>query len=412
MRRYVLAPLMLLVGLALASAARAETRVALVIGNGAYQTVRGLPNPPRDARAMGDLFRAAGFDSVTVKTDLGVSQMRAAFREFARAAEGADIAAVFYAGHGLEVGGHNYLVPIDARLEHDTDVEDEAIDLDHILDQLAPAKRLKLVILDACRENPFAPRMKTSGASRSVGRGLAPPASERADVLVAYAAAAGATAADGDGDHSPFTAALLDNLTRPGIDIRLALGKARDEVAKATGGRQIPFKYDSLGGDTLALAPVDPPRPPAPATPIAIETPARPVREVPAAKCGGNSDEALSAPIRNVFAALSAKNLSSYAEQWSESAIWKNGKTGETRGRDEILRRKDAQFRSWGRVDARIASLSILTRTDVDALIEDVYVMNIQGSRGPFQDRGRERYRVQCQDDGSWRITENLDYAP
>jgi hypothetical protein len=401
--------------LALASAARAEKRVALVIGNGAYQTVRGLPNPPRDARAMGDLFRAAGFDSVTVETDLGISEMRAQFREFARQAEGADIAAVFYAGHGLEVGGHNYLVPIDARLEHDTDVEDEAIDLDHILDQLAPAKRLKLVILDACREDPFAPRMKSGGASRSIGRGLAPPASERADVLVAYAAAAGATAADGDGDHSPFTSALLDNLTRPGLDIRLALGKARDEVSKATGGKQIPFKYDSLGGDTLALAPAGSPAPPTPTptpTPVAVEPPARPARALPAAKCGGNSDEALSAPIRGVFAALSAKNLASYAEQWSDAAIWKNGKTGETRDRDEIMRRKDAQFRSWGRVDARIASLSILGRTETEALIEDVYVMNIQGARGYFQDRGRERYRVACQDDGSWRIVENLDYAP
>jgi hypothetical protein len=235
---------------------RSEKRVALVIGNGGYRSVANLPNPPRDAMAMSELFKAAGFDEVTVKTDLGVIEMRAELRDFARKAAGADIAAVFFAGHGIEVGGRNYLVPIDAKLEFDSDVEDEAVDLDRILQQLEPVKRLKLVILDACRENPFAPRMKSlSGRSREIGRGLTPPSREGADTLVAYAAAVGATAADGTGNHSPFTAALLNNLTRPGLDIRLALGKVRDEVLRATGSQQIPFITGSLGGDTFALAP-------------------------------------------------------------------------------------------------------------------------------------------------------------
>jgi hypothetical protein len=240
----------------LTDTAHSEKRVALVIGNGGYLSVANLPNPPRDAMAMSQLFKAAGFDEVTVKTDLGVSEMRAELRDFARKAAGADIAAVFYAGHGIEVGGRNYLVPIDAKLEFDTDVEDEAVDLDRILQQLEPVKRLKLVILDACRENPFAPRMKNlGGRSRGIGRGLTPPSREGADTLVAYAAAVGTTAADGAGNHSPFTAALLNNLTRPGLDIRLALGKVRDEVLRATGSQQIPFISGSLGGDTLALAP-------------------------------------------------------------------------------------------------------------------------------------------------------------
>ena len=239
----------------LANPALAERRVALVIGNGAYETVANLPNPPRDARAMANLFKAAGFDEVTVETDLGLAKMREKLRNFSRRAADADIAVVFYAGHGIEVGGHNYIVPIDAKLEFDTDVEDEAIDLDHILQQLESVKRLKLVILDACRENPFAPRMKSASRTRDIGRGLAPPERPSANTLIAYAAALGATAADGNGANSPFTTALLKNLTRPGLDVRLALGKTHDDVLAATDNRQEPYVYTSLGGDTLALAP-------------------------------------------------------------------------------------------------------------------------------------------------------------
>ena len=223
--------------LVLAPCAHAERRVALVIGNGAYVSVANLPNPPRDATAIGDLFKTAGFDDVTVRTDLGIAQMRAVLREFVRKAADADIAAVFHAGHGIEVGGHNYIIPVDAKLELETDVEDEAIDLDRVLQQLEPVKRLKLVILDACREDPFAPRMRSLGQSRDIGRGLSPPTRQGADTLVAFAAAAGAMAADGVGAHSPFTSALLNNLTRPGLDVRLALGKVRDEVLKDTSGR-------------------------------------------------------------------------------------------------------------------------------------------------------------------------------
>ena len=174
MRRFFSLVPLLIGWLAIATLAHAEKRVALVIGNGAYQHVANLPNPPRDAIAIGDMFKAAGFDEVIVKTDLGNSEMRADLREFARKSVGADIAAVFYAGHGIEVGGRNYLVPVDAKVEYDTDVEDEAVDLDRVLQQLEPAKRLKLVILDACRDNPF-PHMKSLSQSRSVGRGLCAP---------------------------------------------------------------------------------------------------------------------------------------------------------------------------------------------------------------------------------------------
>jgi uncharacterized caspase-like protein len=134
-------------------------------------------------------------------------------------------------------------------------VEDEAVDLDHVLQLLDPVRHLKLVILDACRDNPFATHMKLINASRSVGRGLAPPEPQTSNTLVAYAARAGAVAADGSGGNSPFTAALLHNLTKPGLDVRIALGLVHAEVLAATARRQEPFLYGALGGGTLALAP-------------------------------------------------------------------------------------------------------------------------------------------------------------
>lgn len=238
-----------------ATSAAAERRVALVIGNGDYETVARLANPSRDAGAIADMLRAANFDAVTVATDVGFREMNAAVRDFALAAATADIAVLFYAGHGIEIGGRNFLVPVDARIQYAEDADAEAVDLDRLLQLLEPARRLKLVILDACRDNPFAARMKSiAGASRSIGRGLAAPTLKGADTLVAFATAPGTTAADGDGAHSPFTAALLANLLAPGLDIRIALGKTRDAVLAATGNRQVPFINGSLGGDSLPLA--------------------------------------------------------------------------------------------------------------------------------------------------------------
>jgi hypothetical protein len=163
----------------------------------------------------------------------------------------ADIAIVYYAGHGIEVDGINYLIPTDARLARDFDVEDETISLDRVLRATDSARRLRLVILDACRDNPFAQSMKRS--SRAIGRGLAKVEPTTPDTLVAFAAKAGSTASDGDGAHSPFTTALLKYVTTPGLDIRLALGRARDEVMETTRPRQEPFVYGSLGGRTVSI---------------------------------------------------------------------------------------------------------------------------------------------------------------
>lgn len=235
--------------------AAAHKRVALVIGNSAYANVGALANPARDAAAMEALFKEAGFAKVVRADDLGVTQMRRALRDFATDVREADIAVVFFAGHGLEVNGVNYLIPTDALLERDIDVPDEAVSLERVNELLEGAKKLRLVVLDACRHNPFTRTIKRTLPTRSIGRGLAEVASVPSDTLVAFAAKAGSTAADGDGANSPYTTALLKHLTTPGLDVQLALRRVRDEVVRSTNRGQEPFTYGSLGGAEVPLVP-------------------------------------------------------------------------------------------------------------------------------------------------------------
>lgn len=231
----------------------ADGRVALVIGNSRYQHVPSLSNPANDAGAIALLLNRAGFNAVERHENLGVSDMRRVVREFSERTRDADIALIYYAGHGMEVGGANYLVPVDAALRRDIDMEDETVSLDRLLQVMEPARRLRLVILDACRDNPFVKSMARTMASRSVGRGLARVEPTMSDTLIAFAAKAGSTAADGNRFHSPFTSALLKHLVTPGLDIRLALGQVRDEVMNETSKRQEPFVYGSLGGGIITL---------------------------------------------------------------------------------------------------------------------------------------------------------------
>jgi uncharacterized caspase-like protein len=233
----------------------AEKRVALVMGNSAYQNVNRLANPTNDSEAMSAILRKAGFDVVELKRDLNVSDMRRALRDFSDTVRDADVAIVYFAGHGIEIDGTNYVIPVDAVLERDIDAFDEAIPLDRILTVIEPAKQLRLVILDACRDNPFNKTMKRTIGSRAVGRGLARVDPTSPNTLVAFAAKAGSMAFDGDSKNSPFTAALVKFLPRPGLDLRKALGFARDEVLKTTNNKQEPFIYGSLGGDDVALVP-------------------------------------------------------------------------------------------------------------------------------------------------------------
>lgn len=259
-----LCSLVAMIGIAVLSAviapgaALADKRVALVVGNSAYQSVPKLPNPSADANAVARMFRDAGFDSVDVLINVGNLEFKRAIRKFENVADQADIAVVYYAGHGLEIGGNNYLIPVDARLASDRDADDEAIPLERLVSSADGAKRLRLVILDACRDNPFVGTMRrerSRHATRGVTGGLGKVEPTSTDTLIAYAAKAGSTADDGDGEHSPFTTAILRDLPVPGLDVRLAFGRVRDEVLKATRNRQEPFVYGSLGGGNVSLVP-------------------------------------------------------------------------------------------------------------------------------------------------------------
>ncbi len=231
----------------------AANRVALVIGNSAYQHTRVLRNPGPDAKAIAETFKKIGFD-VSLKRDLTYKQLRNALRVFGRKARSAEMAVVYYAGHGMELGKHNWLVPVDARIKRDDEVEDEAVSLSYVLRKVQGASKLKLVILDACRNNPLASKMAmSSGLTRSVTRGLGRIEPESDGVLVAYAAKHGTRALDGDGRHSPYAAALLKHMATPGLDVRLMFGKVRDDVRKVTGKQQEPFIYGSLGGQPVML---------------------------------------------------------------------------------------------------------------------------------------------------------------
>ncbi|MFO1098942.1 MAG: caspase family protein [Xanthobacteraceae bacterium] len=267
MRQRLLSIAAALAGLVLvavsATAAMAERRVALVIGNATYQNASSLTNTINDASAMARMFQKAGFDVVESRTDLGVVEFKRALREFMFTAQDADIAVVYFAGHGIEIRGSNYLIPVDAKLRSDYDADDEAVSLERLILAVEPVKQLRLIILDACRDNPFLRRMQRAFAARAVTGGLATVEPSAGNTLIAYAAKAGSVSYDGAGPNSPFTTSLMKHLFEPGLDIRIAFGRVRDEVMKMTANRQEPFVYGSLGGTTIPL--VKAPDQPAPA---------------------------------------------------------------------------------------------------------------------------------------------------
>lgn len=226
-------------------------RVALVIGNGAYLRVPTLPNPTRGAADVARALERLDF-KVTQVSNGTAADMRKAIVEFGRAAEGSMMAVVFYAGHGMEAGGENWLIPTDAELRSDADVDSEAVSLRSVNLQVSKARQLGLIILDACRNNPFEAKMKRSLVTRAVARGLAP--TEPTDnVLIAYAARDGTTASDGDGRNSPFTAALLRHIETPGLEISFLFRRVRDDVMTSTKREQQPFVYGSLSKEEIYL---------------------------------------------------------------------------------------------------------------------------------------------------------------
>jgi hypothetical protein len=229
--------------------ASAQNKVALVIGNGAYQNVPELPNPPHDAADVAAAFQRLGF-SVQLVTDARYEVMRLALLKFSEKARTAEMAVVFFAGHGMEINGENWLVPTDAELKSDLDVDQEAISLHAVMLMVSAASKLGLVILDACRNNPFLSKMKRTLATRGLDRGLS-RVEPTDNVLVAYSARDGTTADDGGRRNSPFTTALLKYLEVPGLEINFLFRDVRDDVIASTHGEQEPFVYGSLSKEAI-----------------------------------------------------------------------------------------------------------------------------------------------------------------
>jgi tetratricopeptide (TPR) repeat protein len=222
-------------------------RIALIIGNGAYKNVQQLDNPPRDARLIAAALKDVGFQTVTLTNDLTRDKFFEALKAFASEAEKADWAVVYYAGHGFEVGGVNYLVPVDAKLAADKDAETEAVALEQVIAAVGGARKLRLVMLDACRDNPFAPAMQRTIALKLVDKGFSniEPA---AGFMVVYAAKHGQTALDGDGTDSPFATAVARDVKTPHVEVRKLFDLVRDDVWSASKHQQEPFTYGSPPG--------------------------------------------------------------------------------------------------------------------------------------------------------------------
>ncbi|MCA1525486.1 caspase family protein [Bradyrhizobium yuanmingense] len=232
------------------SAAKADRRVAFVVGNGSYKNVAQLPNPPIDAKAMAATLRNVGFE-VIEGSNLSRDQMTEKLLDFGRKAQGSDIALFYYAGHGIAVSGTNYLLPVDADIKSEMDVKlGAAINIDLTLEQTMGDAKVKLVFLDACRDNPFAAKIKSNSATRSVNvqSGLAEMKSGEG-TLIAFATGPGQTALDGqEGNNSPFTRALIDNITKPGVEIQQAMTSVRAQVNEETRKGQLPWGHTNLTG--------------------------------------------------------------------------------------------------------------------------------------------------------------------
>ncbi|RYH11814.1 caspase family protein [Tropicimonas sp. IMCC6043] len=241
----------------------ATERVALVIGMGDYESVAALDNPVRDARAVAETLEGIGF-KVTEVIDSPLQPLLKVLDDFAFRAETADLALVYFAGHGVQVQGENFLLPVDVAPKSNDDLRRQAVSLDTLLKVVDRARKMRIVILDACRNNPLgggiaaASETETADASgaRSVGgagEGLAASAPDRG-TLVAYAAKDGSVALDGNNGNSPFAQALIETLPQPGLEISLMFRQVRDKVLRATGNRQEPYSYGSLSGVPFYLA--------------------------------------------------------------------------------------------------------------------------------------------------------------
>lgn len=263
-RRLPLACLMLAIFCSGTAWAETDKRVALVIGVARYRNVPALANPANDARLVGPALKQLGFD-VQIVIDPDYETFKSALRDFGRRLEGARVALFYYAGHGLQTAGRNYLLPVNTVLARETDLRYEAFDVQAVLDEMDSPKRVNLVFLDACRDNPLARSLAASMGSRgsAVNRGLAPIDTQTGGTLIAFATAPGDVASDGD-KNSPFTTALVRHIATPGVDVRQMLTRVRVDVQSATSGKQRPWVNESLDADfyfvprSVPTAPVGP----------------------------------------------------------------------------------------------------------------------------------------------------------
>jgi uncharacterized caspase-like protein len=247
----ILLRLFILVFLALP--ATAQTKVALVIGNASYTHAQALANPSNDAKAVADKLQGIGFD-VALYQNLNGQDFRKALGVFSEKALNADLVVVFYAGHGIEMEGQNYLIPVDAEMKSEATAQFEAVPLEQVLSTVRNARKLGLVMLDACRNNPFAQTMTRKNGTRAVSRGLAPVSIDSDNgLLVSFAAEPGSTADDGDTGHSPYTSALLEVLDRPGLEVSKLFRSVRAKVRQSTDGKQVPIEQMQLPDEDIFL---------------------------------------------------------------------------------------------------------------------------------------------------------------
>jgi uncharacterized caspase-like protein len=508
MLRCLIAFCVVLTGMAGAAGAATEHRYALVIGNDKYEIIQpSLQNAGRDATTIAKALAARGFD-VTVKTDVKRRELYQLIDAFAAKISGASdsVGLFYYAGHGIQANGKNYLIPVDADLQSEADLEAEAVDAGKVTRAMDEARnQVNIIILDACRDNPL-PK------SRSVTRGLVPMQAPRG-TFIGYAAAPGQTAQDGAvGTNGVFTANFAKEIAVPGLTIEQVFKRTISGVQANTGGKQVPWMESSLQGDFYftppqaveapaatapAAAPVaaeaggarstdvellfwktiadskDPkdfeeylrqfpegrfsglakiriaslqqpqpataPEPAAPASPraasppqIAAATPPPPLPAEPigpavagpllgrlrpgaermAERCGGNSDEAVLAPIKALYEAINGKNIELYAEQWSADSVFRDVYTGAVHSKPERIADRRRRFASWEQVRLTMDSARIVEKGELRAEVEVTYSMmfKLYGQAPRHQNSVAERYTVACYPRaGRWLIRDNVD---
>lgn len=252
--------MLLVLLLGLAGPAAAAERIALLIGISDYRSIPPLKNTVNDATDLSDTLKGIGFE-VTTLINVSGAELRSSLEKFSFKAETADLALIYFAGHGVEVQGENFLIPVDADVQSNKDIQQQAVSLKDFLRTVDGARKMRIVILDSCRDNPFGdtidltqPVAAGDGSQTTRGAsGLAPPSPDRG-TMVAFAARDGNVALDGEGDNSPFALALMDKLTRPELEISLMFRAVRDDVLQRTGNRQEPHTYGSLTGIPFHLA--------------------------------------------------------------------------------------------------------------------------------------------------------------